>query len=141
MTVPLIYHYVKNVQNKIFFWIFFPVFGLNTEIYYENLRIQAECGNGQTRKNSEFEHFPRSIFQKSLLQMLCYTPMILYASLLFFCIFSVQCFYKKLSLYIQLQSYVILIDGSINITSTNIVENQSDMLRRVFNKAFLKYAV
>ena len=67
--------------------------------------------------------------------------MILYASLLFFCIFSVQCFYKKLSLYIQLQSYVILIDGSINITSTNIVENQSDMLRRVFNKAFLKYAV
>ena len=126
---------------RFFFSIFFPVFGLNTEIYYENLCIQAEYGNRQTRKNSEFEHFSRSISQKTLLQMLCYTPMILYASLLFFCIFSVQCFYKKLFLYIQLQSYVILIDGSINITSTNMVENQSDMLRRVFIKAFPKYAV
>ena len=126
---------------RFFFSIFFPVFGLNTEIYYENLCIQAEYGNRQTRKNSEFEHFSRSISQKTLLQMLGYTPMILYASLLFFCIFSVQCFYKKLFLYIQLQSYVILIDGSINITSTNMVENQSDMLRRVFIKAFPKYAV
>ena len=73
------------------------------------------------------------------MQMLSYSPVIPYASLLFFCIF--QCFYKKLCLYIQLQSCIILIDGNINITSTNMVENQSDMLRGVFIKAFSKYSV
>ena len=41
---------------------FFPnkVFGLNTEIYSVNLRIQSACRKIRTRKNSVFRHFPRS---------------------------------------------------------------------------------
>ena len=64
MTVPLIYHYVKNVQNKIFFWIFFPVFGLNTEIYYENIRIQAEYGMGRPEKTLNSNTFRAVYFKK-----------------------------------------------------------------------------
>ena len=39
---------------------YFPVFGLNTEIYGVNLRIQSEYRKMQTRKNSVFGHFSRS---------------------------------------------------------------------------------
>ena len=38
----------------------FPVFGLNTEIYGVNLRIQSEYRKMQTRKNSVFGHLSRS---------------------------------------------------------------------------------
>ena len=39
----------------------FPVFGLNTEIYGVNLRIQSEYRKIRTRKNSVFGHFSRSV--------------------------------------------------------------------------------
>ena len=51
---------------------YFPVFGLNTEIYSVNHRIQSEYRKIRTRKNAVFGHFSRSvpddkpnIFQKS----------------------------------------------------------------------------
>ena len=37
----------------------FPVFGLNTEIYYLNLRIQSEYRKIRSRKYSIFRHFSR----------------------------------------------------------------------------------
>ena len=39
---------------------YFPVFGLNTEIYFVNLRIQSEYRKIRTRNNSIFRHFSRS---------------------------------------------------------------------------------
>ena len=39
---------------------YFPVFGLNTEFYSVNLRIQSEYRKIQTRNNSVFGHFSRS---------------------------------------------------------------------------------
>ena len=39
---------------------YFPVLGLNTEIYTVNLRIQSEDKKIQTRKYSVFGHFSRS---------------------------------------------------------------------------------
>ena len=36
---------------------YFPVFGLNTDIYGVNLRIQSEYRKIRTRKNSVFGHF------------------------------------------------------------------------------------
>ena len=39
---------------------YFPVFGLNTEIYSGNLCIQSEYWKIRTRNNSVFEHFSRS---------------------------------------------------------------------------------
>ena len=36
---------------------YFPVFGLNTEIYSVNLCIQSKNGKIRTRKNSVFGHF------------------------------------------------------------------------------------
>ena len=38
----------------------YPVFGLNTEIYEENIRIQSEYNKIRTRNNSVFKHFSRS---------------------------------------------------------------------------------
>ena len=40
---------------------YFPVFGLNTEIYGVNLRIQSEYRKIRIRKNSVFGHFSRSV--------------------------------------------------------------------------------
>ena len=40
---------------------YFPVFGLNTEIYEVNLRIQSEYRNKRTRNNSVFGHFSRRV--------------------------------------------------------------------------------
>ena len=56
---------MKSVQIRNFFWsvfscLYFPVFGLNTEIYSVHLRIQPKYRKKQTRKNSAFEHFSRS---------------------------------------------------------------------------------
>ena len=39
----------------------FPVFGLNTEIYLVNLRIQSEYRKIRTRNNSVFGHFSSSV--------------------------------------------------------------------------------
>ena len=39
---------------------YFPLFGLNTEIYEVNFRIQSEYRKIQTRNNSVFGHFSRS---------------------------------------------------------------------------------
>ena len=39
---------------------YFPVFGLNTEIYFRNLGIQSEYRKMRTRNNSVFGHFSRS---------------------------------------------------------------------------------
>ena len=40
---------------------YFPVFGLNTEIYGINFRIQSEYRKIRTRNNSVFGHFSRSV--------------------------------------------------------------------------------
>ena len=40
--------------------LYFPVFGLNTEIYPVNLRIQSEYRKIRTGKNSVFGHFSGS---------------------------------------------------------------------------------
>ena len=44
--------------------LYFPVFGLNTEIYSANLRIQSKYRKIWTRNNSVFGHFSRSEFYK-----------------------------------------------------------------------------
>ena len=43
---------------------YFPVFGLNTGIYSVNRRIQSEHRKVETRNNSVFGHFSRSVFLK-----------------------------------------------------------------------------
>ena len=43
-------HCMKSVHVRSFFRPYFPVFGLNTEIYGVSLRIQSECGKIRTRK-------------------------------------------------------------------------------------------
>ena len=40
---------------------YFPVFGLKTEIYFVNVRIQCKYGKIRTRKNSVFGHFLQSV--------------------------------------------------------------------------------
>ena len=49
----------------------FLVFGLKTEIYFVNLRIQSKYRKIRTRRNSLFEHFSRGVF---------YTPLFVHFS-------------------------------------------------------------
>ena len=58
-------HCVKSVQMRSFCGPYFPVFGLNTEIYCVNLCIQLEVWKIWTRKNSVFGHFPYSGIDKN----------------------------------------------------------------------------
>ena len=50
----------KVSKYGVFPGLYFPVFGLNLEIYSVNLRIQSKCMKILTSKNSVFEHFSRS---------------------------------------------------------------------------------
>ena len=45
----------------VFFGPYFSVFGLKTEIYGVNDRIQSKYGKLGTRKNSVFGHFSRRV--------------------------------------------------------------------------------
>ena len=48
-------------KYRVFSGPYFPVLGLNTEIYAVNLRIQSEHWKIQTRKNSVFGHFSQCL--------------------------------------------------------------------------------
>ena len=52
----------KVSKYGVFSALYFPVFGLNTEIYSVNLDIQSKYRKIRTRKNSAFGHFSRSIW-------------------------------------------------------------------------------
>ena len=43
-------HCVKSIRIRSFSAPYFLAFGLNTEVYVANLRIQSECGKIRTRK-------------------------------------------------------------------------------------------
>ena len=51
----------KVSKYGVFSGPYFPAFGLNTEIYSVNLRIQSEYRKIRTRKTSVFGHFSRSV--------------------------------------------------------------------------------
>ena len=50
----------KMSKYGVFFGQYFPLYGLNTEIFGVNLRIQSEYGKIRTRKNHVFANFSRS---------------------------------------------------------------------------------
>ena len=50
----------KVFEYGVFFGPYFPAFGLITQRYFVSLRIQSECEEIRTRKNSVFWHFSRS---------------------------------------------------------------------------------
>ena len=54
---PFAAHCVKSVQMRNFSGPYFPVIGLNTEIYSVNLLTKCEYRKIRTRKNSVFGHF------------------------------------------------------------------------------------
>ena len=44
MMIMIVWHCVKSVQIRSFFWSVFLTFGMNTERYFVSLRIHSECG-------------------------------------------------------------------------------------------------
>ena len=54
-------HNAKSVQIRSFSGPYFPVFGLNTEIYPVNLRIQSKFGKIRTRKTPNLNIFHAAI--------------------------------------------------------------------------------
>ena len=67
-------YWVRIVRSWTFVWELFnhgllsgphfPVFGLNTEINYVNLRIQFKYGKIRTKKSSAVGHFSRDVFNQ-----------------------------------------------------------------------------
>ena len=56
------YHTAQKMSKYgVFSGPYFHVFGLNTEIYSADLRIQSKYGKIRTRKNSAFRYFLRSV--------------------------------------------------------------------------------
>ena len=55
------WHCLKSVRIRSFSDLYFPVFGLNTEIYCVNPYIQSKSGIIRTRKTSAFGHFSRRL--------------------------------------------------------------------------------
>ena len=51
----------KVSKYGVFSGPYFSVFGLKTDIYEVNFRIQSEHRKIRTRKNSAFGHFSRSV--------------------------------------------------------------------------------
>ena len=51
------FHCEKSVLILSFSGLYFPAFGLNTEIYSVNLRIQSECRKIRTRKTPNTDTF------------------------------------------------------------------------------------
>ena len=70
----------KFPNNGVFSGPYFPVFGLNTEIYGVNLRIQSEYRKIRTRKNYAFGHFSRSVDINLRLSVNCIRDSKLYTS-------------------------------------------------------------
>ena len=52
----------KCENTKFFSCPYFPVFGLNTEIYSVNLHIYSAYRKIRTRKNSVFGHFSHAVY-------------------------------------------------------------------------------
>ena len=57
LGLRLTFHVLKSVRIPSFSGPHFPTFGLNTEIYFVNLRIQTECGKIRTRKTPNTDTF------------------------------------------------------------------------------------
>ena len=55
-----------------FYGLYFSAFGLNTKIYFVNLRSLSECGRIWTRKNSVIGYFSRSVWFKSAWLSICW---------------------------------------------------------------------
>ena len=62
-------HCVKSVQIQVFPGQHFPSFGLNTDIYSVNIRIQSKYRKIRTRKNSVFARFSRSDSKRESLEI------------------------------------------------------------------------
>ena len=52
----------KKVHTQSFSGPYFPAFGLNTDIYSVNLRIQSKCGKIRTRKTRNTDTFYAVVF-------------------------------------------------------------------------------
>ena len=79
----------------------FPVFGLNTEIYEVNLRIHSEHRKMQTRKNSVFGHFSRSVREPRLIKRVEEHEKIRLGSL-----FEYQVSFNKFLYYLRMFVYI-----------------------------------
>ena len=56
----------KMSKDGVFCGPYFPAFGLNTDIYEVNLRVQSRYGKRQTAKNSVFGLSSRSAIRVNL---------------------------------------------------------------------------
>ena len=54
-------HCIKSVRILSFSGPYFPAFGLNTEIYGVNLRVQSKCGKMRVRKTRNMGTFHKVV--------------------------------------------------------------------------------
>ena len=142
-----IFHCVKSVQIRIFSGLYFPVFGLNTDIWGGNLHIQSEYRKIWIRKNSPKKFvFDRNLVDQKnsvfghLTQCLLLTVNIsarfisFHTGINIFCIFILhikisgsEIFFVALNTYFEcICSFSVLINLSVFLnTWKNILEKDS----------------
>ena len=86
---------------------YFPVFGLNTEIYFVNFSIQSEYRKIRTRNNSIFGHFSRSDCKNNLWK---------------------QCFKKSLDWYGDLWTVLTLKKCLFNVSNRDTWARSTDVV-------------
>ena len=105
---------------------YFPVFGLNTEIYQVNVRIQSEYRKIRTRNNSVFGHFSRSEYSTFFFVILSKpSSCTVWLSFMLSCFdwsFNVLLFLSKLIITCSISLLFIIV--AIDLESTKMVEGQ-----------------
>ena len=91
---------------------YFPVFGLNTEIYSIHLCIQSECRKIRTRNNSVFGHFSGSVFVQRRYQdyFICHRN-------LFWIVGMVNCFIGILKIYLCFYIFITTFNFILSFTA------------------------
>ena len=102
-------HHAMHIPENIAAWkvsryrgfsdLYFPVFGLNTEIKGVNLRIQSECRKIRTRNNSVFRHFSHSV---SYIHVNTWNPFCL-----LFCFYSTHIIFFFSDYFVDIPAYLV----------------------------------
>ena len=123
----------KVSKYRVFFFLYFPVFRLNTEIYSVNLRIQSECRKIRIRKDSVFGHISRGDLVLTLSCRKIFSRIITFVSLKLS--FDVANRAKAIPLYLFKNDYqyVSLIFWIMELIFTNVPIQQTFaiLLRRI----------
>ena len=120
----------EKCPNRVFSAPYFPIFGLNTEIYSVNLGIQYQCTKIRTRKNSVFGYFTQWNQSIVFLEWFRCFPMlqIKELQLLELCVFILYFLFKMQEIYCSYSALFHVIDTATCCFQLFIIFQEYDIL-------------